>query len=259
MHKRSFAKVNIYLKIVGTRGRYHTLESRFMRVKTLFDEIEFVKKDKTSTDFEIDGNFSCKVEQNSIYKAYKNLLLHTKDPKIENFFKEHKVTVDKKIPEFAGLGGGSSNAATFLLLANDTLSLNLNRKTLAVIGAKIGADVPFFIYEYDSANVSGIGEIVKPFDEDTLDIDTLTPTIKCDTAKVYKKYREDYLSDDIDSKLIEELSVMNSNKILKKFDAETLNDLYQPALDIYPELSRYQEDGRFFSGSGSTFFWIRDE
>ncbi len=256
MRRRSFAKVNIFLKITGTREGYHTLASRFMRVNTLYDEIAFIKKESPSELFEIEGDFSCKTQNNSIYKAYNALVLKSKNPKIKHFFRDYKVKVVKNIPEFAGLGGGSSNAATFLLMANEALSLDLDKGELSSIGATIGADVPFFIYEYESANVSGIGEAVEPFDEEALDIDTFTPPIKCDTAKVYQRYRENYLSDNIDRGLIEELSKMRSKEILTKYDLKILNDLYEPACDLYPDLKRYHEEGWFFSGSGSTFFWI---
>ena len=82
---------------------------------------------------------------------------------VKEFFKKNIVKIDKNIPEFAGLGGGSSNCATFLNMVNQACNLNLSKEELAKIGSNIGADVPFFVYEFDSANVSGIGEIVEEF------------------------------------------------------------------------------------------------
>jgi len=250
---KAFAKVNIFLKIVGTRGNYHLISSRFMRVTYLYDTIEFEKKESKSDDFLLLGEFGCLMEQNTIFKAYKALLKESKCEKVKTFFKEHQVKVTKKIPEFAGLGGGSSDAASFLNLTNDVLRLNLKKDKLSSIGSKIGADVPFFIYNYPSANVSGIGEIVEPYEEKVLHLETVTPKIKCDTTKVYQKHRESYM-ENIDIDFAKELSKKNSKDILKTYDASRLNDLLNPCLDIYSKLKNYNKKGWFFSGSGSTFF-----
>ena len=248
----AFAKVNIFLKITGTRGSYHELSSRFMRVNNLCDKLGFEKKDEKK-EFVIEGKFGCKLEQNSIYKAYKLLLQETRSTKLENFFHSYKVKVEKNIPEFAGLGGGSSDAASFLRLTNRVLNLNLSDDLLAKIGAKIGADVPFFIYNYESANVSGIGEIVKPFDEEPFEIETFTPDIKCDTKEVYQHFRKEYLLG-VDKDLADRLSKLKSKDILEHFEPKELNDLFVSALDLYPKLKDYSKEGWFFSGSGSTFF-----
>ena len=246
MRKKSYAKVNIFLKIVGTRGAYHELISRFIRVENLYDTISFQPKEKDDKEFELIGNFGCEKKKNTIYKAYKLL------PKTD-FFHTHKIVVEKNIPEFAGLGGGSSNAATFLTLTNEVLKLGFSKEKLATLGAKIGADVPFFIHEFKSANVSGIGEIVKEFDEEILDIKTVTPKIECDTAKVYQKFRSSYI-DEIDVDFAKELSTLSSKEILNNYKAQELNDLLLPCLDIYEELKNYNKPDWFFSGSGSTFF-----
>ncbi len=245
---KSYAKVNIFLKIVGTRDNYHEILSRFMRVENLYDTIHFEKKEHTSKEFELIGDFGCQLEQNTIYKAYKLL------PK-NNFFDTHKVVVKKQIPEFAGLGGGSSNAAAFLNLANKVLKLELSKETLADMGVKIGADVPFFIYNYPSANVSGIGEKVELFEEELLKIETITPKIACDTTKVYQQYRANYL-DAINLEFSKNLSQLTSKNILDSYQATVLNDLFSPCLDLYKDLNTYHKANWFFSGSGSTFFKV---
>ncbi len=252
MREKSHAKVNIFLKMLGTRGDYHTLTSRFMRVDALYDTLTFQKKVKADDSFTLIGDFGCSIEKNTIYKAFS--LLSYASPAIKNFFYEHKVLVEKNIPEFAGLGGGSSNAAAFLRLSNRLLNLKHSPETLASIGAKIGADVPFFVYDYSSANVSGIGEIVEPFEEEILPIETFTPEILCDTAKVYQQFRANYIKD-IDTTKAKTLAVESSENLLERYDALFLNDLFAPALDIYPDLNAYH-DNNFFSGSGSTFFRI---
>jgi len=254
MTEKSHAKVNIFLKMMGTRGSYHELTSRFVRVESLFDTLTFVKKEHANNDFELIGQFSCDLEKNSIYKVFLLLLEEDYNPKLQSFFHEYKIVVDKNIPEFAGLGGGSSNAGTFLRLTNETLNLGHTKEKLASIGAKIGADVPFFVYDYPSANVSGIGEVVTLFDEEPLQIETSTPNILCDTGKVYTRFRSHYLKD-IDIKSAKRLQEQTSKELLQKYDTHFLNDLFAPAVELYPALEAYHHNN-FFSGSGSTFFKV---
>ena len=223
-----------------------------MRVENLYDTLYFEKKETLDDSFLLQGDFGCEKEQNTIYKAYQALSSHHDSTKLQDFFKSHSIRVDKNIPEFAGLGGGSSNAAAFLRLTNRILALNISDDTLAKIGAKIGADVPFFVYNYASANVSGIGEVVKEYEEAPLVIETFTPDILCDTGKVYAQFREKYLEKS-DVKSANMLIEKASDRLLKEYDAIFLNDLFSPAVDIYPALKSYH-DNNFFSGSGSTFF-----
>ena len=187
MIEKSYAKVNIFLKISNKRDGYHELVSRFVRVHSLYDNISFIKSSRKA--FDIIGEFGCKMETNTVYKAYKLL---EKYDSVRNFFQSYSVKIEKNIPEFAGLGGGSSNAATFLNMTNKYCNLNLSKDELCEIAVKIGADVPFFVYEYDSANVTGIGEIVEKFDEEILDIETITPQIKCNTGEIFKVFRENF-------------------------------------------------------------------
>ena len=250
MTKKSYAKVNIFLKIVGLRENYHLIASRFVRVKNLFDTISFIKKDVDN--FSIEGNFSCILEKNTVYKAYKEL---EKFDEVKEFFKKNIVKIDKNIPEFAGLGGGSSNCATFLNMVNQACNLNLSKEELAKIGSNIGADVPFFVYEFDSANVSGIGEIVEEFKEESLNIEVITPKIACDTGKIYKNFREKFYKE-LNKDEVKELFVTNSKDILKKFSINEANDLYFSALDLNGDLKKFEKDNWFFSGSGSSFFKI---
>ena len=250
MVEKSYAKINIFLKIVGIKDNYHLIASRFVRVKNLFDTISFTKKDVEN--FTLEGNFSCLLEKNTVYKAYKELENFSY---VKEFFKSHIVKIDKKIPEFAGLGGGSSNAATFINMVNRYCNLNLSKDDLAKIGSKIGADVAFFIYEYDSANVSGVGEIVEKFDEDMLNIEVFTPKISCDTAKIYKTFRENFYKE-LNKDEVKELFATNSKDILKKFDIKNANDLYLPALFLEKKLEDYAKENWYFSGSGSSFFKV---
>jgi len=253
---KAYAKVNIFLKITGYKDGYHTLLSRFMRVENLYDTITFIPC-KCET-FTIEGCENVPLESNTIYKAYKALNDYTGDLDILNFFYTHKVVVAKRIPTQAGLGGGSSDAAAFMRLVKEVCNLTISTEELAKIGSTIGADLPFFIYNYPSANVSGFGEIVEPFNEVPLALELFTPNIGCDTDIVYKTFKEHFLEkitlcsflgwDKLDSKTI-------LNMIA---DPVILNDLYAAASLVYPELKQIEKKGCYFSGSGSTFFKVID-
>ena len=249
---KAHAKVNIFLKITGHKEGYHTLLSRFMRTEDLYDTISFVPCECTT--FTIEGCEDIPLESNTIYKAYKALNEYTGDLDILNFFYKHKVVVTKRIPSQAGLGGGSSDAAAFMRLTKEVCHLMISTQELADLGSSIGADLPFFIYNYSSANVSGFGEIVEPFDEESLEIELFTPDIGCDTSVVYQTFKANLLNhislcsflgwEKLDSKtLLENIA-----------DPIILNDLYAASLIAYPELKDRAKEGWYFSGSGSTFF-----
>ena len=252
---KAFAKVNIFLKITGHKEGYHTLLSRFVRVEELYDTIQFIPCECDT--FTIEGCENVPLEVNTIYKAYKALNDHTGDLDILNFFYAHKVLVTKRIPSQAGLGGGSSDAAAFMLLVKEVCNLMISTEELAKLGSSIGADLPFFIYNYPSANVSGFGDKVEPFNEAPLALELYTPNIGCDTTVVYQTFKKELLKDisvcsffgwdNIDSKT---LLKMTSDPII-------LNDLYAAARIAYPELKTIAPEGWFFSGSGSTFFRLK--
>jgi 4-diphosphocytidyl-2C-methyl-D-erythritol kinase len=249
---KAHAKVNIFLKITGKREQYHEIISRFMKVKDLYDELSFVPKEEEDQSFTILGDFSCETPQNTIYKAYFALKEHTKSESLEKLMRSHAIAVKKNIPAFAGLGGGSSDAACYLKMCNEVLHLGLSLNELARIGLKVGADVPFFIYGYNSANVSGIGEVVEEFKEELLELEVFTPEVAISTPKVYQTYRESFYNP-IDGYELHRLKNTLSRDILKTMSVEEANDLFRPAMQEYKELRRHYKHGYHFSGSGSSF------
>ncbi|NPA60162.1 MAG: 4-(cytidine 5'-diphospho)-2-C-methyl-D-erythritol kinase [Epsilonproteobacteria bacterium] len=251
---KAYAKVNIFLKITGMRDNYHEIISRFMRVDSLYDELSFSKKDDDG--FKILGDFSCTTEQNTIYKAYKSLKETLDDTtSLDKLMDTYAIKVNKNIPAFAGLGGGSSDGATYLHMCNEVLHLGLSKNELAKIGMKVGADVPFFIYGYDSANVSGVGEIVEEFKEELLELKIFTPKVEISTPKVYTSYRENFYNP-IDGFETQRLKELNSKDALLSMSADEANDLFKPALHEYKELKEHYKYGYYFSGSGSSFFTL---
>ena len=146
MHYQAPAKINIFLKIVGIRGNYHELLSRFVRVSSLYDSLWFEPK-RSSEPFELVGNFDCKIEDNTLYKAYTALCEQGFSKEVGAVMKDLSLHVKKSIPTGAGLGGGSSDSATFLKMLNEQARLNLTCKELMEIGSRVGADVSFFASE----------------------------------------------------------------------------------------------------------------
>ena len=248
---KSFAKINIFLKITGTRGNYHELNSRFVLIKNLFDEISFKSGNFEGfcikTETEING-------ENIINKAYNELCKAGFSRELNEFFKNNCVILKKNIPLGGGLGGGSSNAATFLKMANKELNLKISKRNLMKIGAKIGADVSFFLSDEICANVSGIGEIIMPFDDEIPNFEILQKPVCCDTAKVYKEFRAHFF-DTINLKFSAKLSRLKSSEILANFKNYMLNDLLAPAQKIYPNLKINNDE--FLSGSGSSCFKVK--
>ena len=246
---KAHAKINTFLKITGHKDGYHTLLSRFIKVPHLYDTISFIAQECKT--FTIEGCGDVPVEENTIYQAF--LAMDTET----DFFKYHKVVVEKNIPSGAGLGGGSSDAAAFMRLFNKVWKLNIDTPTLAKMGSTVGADIPFFIYDYDAANVSGFGEIVEEFkEEESFEIELYTPNIHCDTPLVYKTFKRE-LFDDIEPTSFKGWERLSSKEVLEKIDAVMANDLYKASLIAYPELKDMAKDGWYFSGSGSTFFQIK--
>jgi len=257
--ERAYPKVNIFLKVVGIKGEYHLIKSRFQLVTTIWDTLEI--REGSKFNFFID-RVNCPLRENLIFKAYNRLIKIY--PEFREWFIGKEIYLRKGIPEGSGLGGGSSDAAAFLRLVNKLGGFGLTLSQLAEIGAEVGKDVPFFIYGYKSANVSGLGEIVEPFEEEELELELFTPPIGCETGKVYRYYRTYFLNQPKGwerlKKSLEEgmrWERTPSRELLEQYLPERLNDLLIPALSLYPKLSRYRQFG-FFSGSGSSFFRIKN-
>ena len=248
MTKKAHAKINTFLKITGHKNGYHTLLSRFVKVPNLYDTISFVPQE--CKKFTIEGCGDVAVESNTIYKSFKAMNIET------DFFKHHKVVVEKNIPSGAGLGGGSSDGATFMRLFNEVCELGIDTHTLAKIGSTVGADIPFFVYDYSSANVSGFGEVVEEFNDEPFEIELFTPNIHCDTALVYKTFRRE-LFDEIEPTVFEAWENLSSKEVLSQVSAIEANDLYRASLIAYPQLEEVAPKDWYFSGSGSTFFNIK--
>jgi len=154
--RESPAKVNLYLKVLRKReDGYHDIASLMQRI-SLCDEMCFVQRDNGIT-LRCPGSSLPEDETNIVYRAVRSFFAALSNPA------GVEITIRKKIPIAAGLGGGSSNAATALVTLNEMLGSPLGVDGLMRIGASVGADVPFFIYG-KTAWAFGIGEELRPAD-----------------------------------------------------------------------------------------------
>ncbi len=180
------AKLNLFLHITGKRADgYHNLQ-------TVFQLLDF--GDSISFSLREDGliKVSCQIpiplEENLIYRVANDL---------KNQFEIEKgidIVCHKKIPLGAGLGGGSSNAATTLHALNYLWELNLSTEELAAIGLKFGADVPVFVWG-NSAWAEGVGEKLQALELSDGYYLIIVPTVNVSTAKLFShpKLKRDFV------------------------------------------------------------------
>ncbi|XP_057954322.1 4-diphosphocytidyl-2-C-methyl-D-erythritol kinase, chloroplastic/chromoplastic [Malania oleifera] len=250
-------KINVFLRITKKReDGFHDLASLF-HVISLGDKINFALSPSKTED-----RLSANVpgvpldDRNLIIKA---LNLYRKKTGSENFFWIH---LDKKVPTGAGLGGGSSNAATALWAANQFNGCFSSEKELQEWSSEIGSDVPFF-FSHGAAYCTGRGEVVQDISpplSSSIPMVLIKPQEACSTAEVYKRFQLDQTSKINPLKLLEKISMHGISQDV------CINDLEAPAFDVLPSLKRLKQrvaaaghgqyDAVFMSGSGSTIVGI---
>ncbi|TCB56808.1 4-(cytidine 5'-diphospho)-2-C-methyl-D-erythritol kinase [Acinetobacter terrestris] len=172
------AKLNLFLHITGRRDNgYHELQSIFQLID-LTDWLEFSQTDDLTIS--IAGLSSVDLEQNLIYKATQ--ILKPFATKLTGL----KIAIEKNIPMGAGLGGGSSNAATTLIVVNQLWQCGLSIEQLAELGVKLGADVPIFIHGRN-AWAEGIGEHLTFIDLDQKQYIVLKPDCFISTQLLFSQ------------------------------------------------------------------------
>ena len=150
------AKLNLFLHITGRRSDgYHLLQSVFMLIDWQ-DRLHFEKTSSAAIDREdLNAHAPVLPAQDLIVRAAQALQAAT------GCTQGAHIALDKQIPSQAGMGGGSSDAASTLIALNQLWGLHLTRAELARIGLTLGADVPFFIGG-ENAWVEGVGEQLTP-------------------------------------------------------------------------------------------------
>jgi 4-diphosphocytidyl-2-C-methyl-D-erythritol kinase len=265
---KSFAKLNLYLQILNQRkDNFHNLSTLFARID-LADRITFrVRRDNA---IKITTN-SRQVPKDKTNLCYRAAALLQQEFKVSSGI---EIGLSKRIPVGAGLGGGSSNAASVLLGLNKFWNLDLSKAKLAKLAAKLGSDVPFFIYQVKFALGAGRGDKIRPLpglNRTKLWFILVYPNFKVSTPLIYRKY-DAYLAK---KKSFSGLTMPGYNvkiltsELLKKgakFDLKLLfNNLEPVTQSLYPQVQQVKKafcamglDRVMMSGSGPAVFAVCD-
>ncbi|MDO4378466.1 MAG: 4-(cytidine 5'-diphospho)-2-C-methyl-D-erythritol kinase [Erysipelotrichia bacterium] len=246
MKEKAYGKINLSLNVINRRiDGYHNIDSIMLPVD-LYDEIELEIADSDSYECNIDLPYD---QHNIIYKC---LGLMRREFDLKNHY---SIKVTKNIPLSAGLAGGSSDGAAVLRMINELEKLGLSYSQLACFGKKIGADIPFCIYQ-QAARVRGIGEIVEPFHLPIgYELLLIKPQLGVDTASAYQMLDLNKCQ----HPNIEEIKKsLLSRQPLKKILGNSLQYsafLLNPEVEnIICEVNKLGYANVLMSGSGSTVF-----
>jgi 4-diphosphocytidyl-2-C-methyl-D-erythritol kinase len=171
------AKVNLFLHVTGRRGDgYHLIESLFVLVD-FADRLTLERRDDGAIVRLADVP-GVPEERDLAVRAARLL------QQAAGVRDGCTIRVDKAIPQGAGLGGGSSDAASVLLALNRLWSVSMPRGELASLGLALGADVPFFVHG-ENAFVRGIGEVVQPVSLPRQWLALAMPGVVVPTAQIF--------------------------------------------------------------------------
>lgn len=241
------AKINLSLKVLGRRSDgFHDIETLITPI-SLCDEIKIDRRPgKQDIAFRCDDPSVPKGEDNIVVRA------------ANAFFEETKIAsgvsiaLKKTIPHGAGLGGGSSDAASTLLALNELFETNLPREALAKIAEMIGSDVPFFIFQ-SAAVCKGRGEFVSPTRLlEQLSVLLLKPEFGVPTQWAYSRWQDSG-------------EIRGVSYAVQEFDGQTfVNDLERPVFEKFVFLAQLkmwllkqpEVGAALMSGSGSTVFAV---
>ena len=173
------AKLNLFLHVIGRRADgKHLLESIFILID-LADTVDLTEL--PDGRIERTGDLECAPEADLCLRAAEALRAAAGPAAAA---KSVRIRVEKRIPAGAGMGGGSSDAATTLIGLNRLWGLGFDRDGLARIGETLGADVPFFIHG-QNAFVEGIGERISPLSVPPAECAVIWPGRGVSTAKIF--------------------------------------------------------------------------
>ncbi len=249
MKIRSFAKINLGIEVLGTRpDGYHDILTLFQSID-LADILDLAELPGGELALSGDDPEVAWDGSNLVHRAAALLKAETGCPK------GARLAVAKSIPAGKGLGGGSSNAAAALVGLNLLWGLGLGRDDLARLGARLGADVPYFL-EGGLCLGEGRGDKLTPLpDLPPAFVLLAFPPFAVATAGIYAAWRPSLTSGDKPSKI---------RRFLENRDLGSLeNRLEETIFRFHPQLEEYQ---RFFrsrgaaaslvSGTGSAVFGL---
>jgi 4-diphosphocytidyl-2-C-methyl-D-erythritol kinase len=241
------AKLNLFLHIVGRRNDgYHLLQSVFQLID--WCDVLTLKPVPENEVRRINPIPGVLPEQDLVVRAAQLLKEHCKiDRGVE-------ISLEKNIPMGAGLGGGSSDAASTLIGLNALWDLHLDIATLCQLGLKLGADVPFFIFG-QNAFVEGVGEKLQAISLETQDFVVIFPNQGIATAQIFQ-----------DPQLTRDHAPITIDRFLASPRSYQSNDCQAVAVQKCPEVKQALDwiykavpySAPCMSGSGSSVFAALD-
>lgn len=234
------AKLNLFLHITGRRADgYHDLQTIFQFLD-VSDTLHFKLRNDAEIHLHTDLNFP--PETNLVWRAAKCLQQHTGTTLGAD------ITLEKQLPMGAGMGGGSSDAATTLVALNHLWGTQLPTSTLATLGQTLGADVPIFIHGKTSW-AEGIGERLTTIDHAEDWYVVLIPPVTVTTAQIFAHPQLTRNTPRI------EISDFLSHPENTRNDFEPLvRAIYPPVGEALDWLNEQSEGRARLTGSGSALF-----
>lgn len=273
MHARPQAKVNLTLEVLGRRpDGYHELRSIFLRIG-LCDRLTLTPGAGPRDQLVVTGLPGTPVDGNLVLRALDALRAHAGVD-----FPPLDVTLEKHIPAAAGLGGGSSDCASALRLAQTAWGVRVARRDELPLAESLGSDVPFFYFNMAAASVSGRGENLSwlPAIHGEIGVLLVHPPARLSTPSVYARYdgldappllrhgvpaktAEASEENDLESMFWDEIT---SNDLLTWAQStDEPNDLWPAAVALEPSLGGLRSDLEkktrrrwLMTGSGPTLF-----
>ncbi|MFI3264824.1 MAG: 4-(cytidine 5'-diphospho)-2-C-methyl-D-erythritol kinase [Rikenellaceae bacterium] len=246
-------KINIGLDVLERReDGYHELSTVMIPICGLFDLLHFEVTSGSDVEFFGEGMVvDCSPESNLCVKAYN--LMKKLHPDIGGL----KITLDKRVPFGAGLGGGSSDATAVILVINRLFNLNCSEEQLIDLAAQLGSDTAFFVRNTPQL-CSGRGEIMTSVDLNLKGkyIALIKPEINVSTGEAYSGVTPAYPATALSELIIEPV---------EQWQGKIKNDFEPHIFKAYPLLDEIKNhllhSGAVYaamSGSGSTIFGIFD-
>jgi 4-diphosphocytidyl-2-C-methyl-D-erythritol kinase len=248
----AFAKINLSLRVLGKRpDGYHQIDTVLQTI-SLHDTLEFQVTDESEISLSCDNAEVPADEQNLVWRAA-NALKQKYSEK-----RGARIRLIKRIPAQAGLGGGSSDAASTLIALAHLWELD-DVNDLPEIASALGADVPFFLHG-GTARGTGLGDSITGMDDlsETFVL-VIKPNASVSTADAYAALNARALTTS-DAKII--LSSSQADDISDKLNPKTLqNDFEAVVLKLAPEIERAKSallktraQAALLAGSGSAVF-----
>ena len=249
----SFAKINLDLRVLGTRpDGYHDLRTVFQSL-AIFDNVTVTIR-RGPLAVTCDEPDIPTDRRNLVWKAAS--LLHRTATGKTTAPRDVRIDLRKRVPSEAGLGGGSSNAAMTLLALNKLWKLELDLASLSRIGARLGADVPYFLHGGTALGL-GRGDDIYPLaDMPPVHVVILRPGFGVATADAYIWFDEERRRD-------KEPHHRPAPPGWPAWSTTLRNDLETPVVRHHPAIGRIKQSlidaGAAFaamSGSGSAVFGL---